>query len=206
LAVSRSGFYRWLAAEPARIARVAAGARNAWHRHAVGQTLHVTEGIGVVQARGGEVIEIRQRSLAVWIDGPDTAGPPHRFLGIVEDTGPETSGLQRRDLVVAPFVWADNTCDFCQEGLQTSCRHRGSWAANGIDGGQGEAVRVSQAQGTLVRLPVGEDSALVSSLLSLSDVFPTGHHCAVMAGVNPRTTVTVIGDGAVGLSAVLAAK
>jgi threonine dehydrogenase-like Zn-dependent dehydrogenase len=75
-----------------------------------------------------------------------------------------------------------------------------------VDGGQGEAVRVPQAQGTLVKLPVGEDSALLPSLLSLSDVFPTGHHCAVTAGVNPRTTVTVIGDGAVGLSAVLAAK
>jgi len=75
-----------------------------------------------------------------------------------------------------------------------------------VDGGQGEAVRVPQAQGTLVKLPVGEDSALLPSLLALSDVFPTGHHCAVTAGVGPRTTVTVIGDGAVGLSAVLAAK
>ena len=71
---------------------------------------------------------------------------------------------------------------------------------------KGEAVRVPQAQGTLVKLPVNEDSALLASLLSLSDVFPTGHHCAVTAGVNPRTTVTVIGDGAVGLCAVLAAK
>ena len=78
--------------------------------------------------------------------------------------------------------------------------------APGVDGGQGEAVRVPQAQGTLVTLPVGEDAALLPSLLSLSDVFPTGHHCAVTAGVNPRTTVTVIGDGAVGLCAVLAAK
>ena len=75
-----------------------------------------------------------------------------------------------------------------------------------MDGGQGEAVRVPQAQGTLVKLPVGEDSALLPSLLTLSDVFCTGHHCAVTAGVSPRTTVTVIGDGAVGLSAVLAAK
>ena len=75
-----------------------------------------------------------------------------------------------------------------------------------VDGGQGEAVRVPQAQGTLVKLPVGEDSALLPSLLALSDVFPTGHHCAVTAGVGPRTTVTGIGDGAVGLSAVLAAK
>ena len=130
----------------------------------------------------------------------------HEFVGIVEDTGADVTGLRRGDLVVAPFVWSDNTCDFCQEGLQTSCRHGGVWAANGIDGGQGEAVRVPQAQGTLVKLPVGEDSALLPSLLSLSDVYPTGHHCAVTAGVCARTSVTVIGDGAVGLSAVLAAK
>jgi threonine dehydrogenase-like Zn-dependent dehydrogenase len=130
----------------------------------------------------------------------------HEFLGVVEDVGSEVSGLNAGDLVVAPFVWADNTCDFCTEGLQTSCRHGGLWGRDGVDGGQGEAVRVPQAQGTLVRLPVGEDSALLPSLLTLSDVFPTGHHCAVKAGVNPRTTVTVIGDGAVGLSAVLAAR
>jgi len=130
----------------------------------------------------------------------------HEFLGVVEDVGADVAGIRRGDLVVAPFVWADNTCDFCREGLQTSCRHGGLWARDGIDGGQGEAVRVPQAQGTLVKLPVGPDSALLPALLSLSDVFPTGHHCAVTAGVNPRTTVTVIGDGAVGLSAVLAAK
>jgi threonine dehydrogenase-like Zn-dependent dehydrogenase len=130
----------------------------------------------------------------------------HEFLGVVEDVGSEVSGLKAGDVVVAPFVWADNTCDFCVEGLQTSCRHGGFWGRNGVDGGQGEAVRVPQAQGTLVKLPVGEDSALFPSLMSLSDVFPTGHHCAVTAGVNPRTTVTVIGDGAVGLSAVLASK
>ncbi|MCX4524095.1 MULTISPECIES: zinc-dependent alcohol dehydrogenase family protein [unclassified Streptomyces] len=130
----------------------------------------------------------------------------HEFLGVVEETGTEVSALKRGDVVVAPFVWADNTCDFCREGLHTSCRHGGWWGAEGVDGGQGEAVRVPQAQGTLVKLPVGEDSALLPSLLTLSDVFPTGHHCAVRAGVGPRTTVTVIGDGAVGLSAVLAAR
>jgi len=130
----------------------------------------------------------------------------HEFLGVVEEVGAAVSGLRPGDVVVAPFVWADNTCDFCQEGLQTSCRHGGYWGQTDVDGGQGEAVRVPQAQGTLVKLPVGEDSALLPSLLTLSDVFPTGHHCAVTAGVGPRTTVTVIGDGAVGLCAVLAAK
>ncbi|MFC9632675.1 zinc-dependent alcohol dehydrogenase family protein [Streptomyces mirabilis] len=130
----------------------------------------------------------------------------HEFLGVVEDIGAEVSGLRTGDLVVAPFVYADNTCDFCLEGLHTSCRHGGFWATDGVDGGQGEAVRVPQAQGTLVKLPVGEDSALLPSLLTLSDVFCTGHHCAVTAGVTPRTTVAVVGDGAVGLSAVLSAK
>ena len=106
---------------------------------------------------------------------------------------------------MAPFVWSDGTCDFCREGLQTSCRHGGRGAAS-VDGGQGEAVRVPQAQGTLVKLPAGEDEALLASLLTLSDVFCTGHHAAVKAGVSPRTSVTVIGDGAVGLCAVLAAR
>ncbi|MET7354490.1 zinc-binding dehydrogenase [Streptomyces mirabilis] len=130
----------------------------------------------------------------------------HEFLGVVEDVGAEVSGLKTGDLVVAPFVYSDNTCDFCREDLHTSCRHGGFWATDGVDGGQGEAVRVPQAQGTLVKLPVGADSALLPSLLTLSDVFCTGHHCAVTAGVTPRTTVTVVGDGAVGLSAVLSAK
>jgi threonine dehydrogenase-like Zn-dependent dehydrogenase len=130
----------------------------------------------------------------------------HEFIGVIEDVGAEVSNFKAGDVVVAPFVWSDGSCDFCHEGLHTSCRHGGLWARDGVDGGQGEAVRVPQAQGTLVKLPVGEDDALLASLLTLSDVFPTGHHCAVTAGVNERTSVTVIGDGAVGLSAVLAAK
>jgi len=147
----------------------------------------------------------------LWPYGSMPASPEgrrmgHEFLGVVEDTGPAVSGFNRGDVVVAPFVWADNTCDFCAEGLQTSCRHGGQWGDPGVDGGQGEAVRVPQAQGTLVKLPDGEDTALLPSLLTLSDVFCTGHHAAVTAGVNPRTTVTVVGDGAVGLCAVLAAK
>ncbi|MFJ6573405.1 zinc-dependent alcohol dehydrogenase family protein [Streptomyces sp. NPDC091292] len=145
---------------------------------------------------------------------PYAAKPPvehgarigHEFLGVVEDAGAEVSGFSRGDVVVAPFVWSDNTCDFCREGLQTSCRHGGQWGAGDVDGGQGEAVRVPQADGTLVKLPVGEDSPLLASLLTLSDVFPTGYHCAATAGVGPRTTVTVVGDGAVGLCAVMSAK
>ncbi|WBB67729.1 zinc-dependent alcohol dehydrogenase family protein [Micromonospora sp. WMMD812] len=136
------------------------------------------------------------------------AGKPmgHEFLGVVEDVGADVSTVKAGDLVVAPFAWQDNTCDFCREGFQTSCRHGGFWAADGIGGGQAEAVRVPLADGTLVKLPVGVDSALLPSLLTLSDVFGTGHHAAVRAGVNPRTTVTVVGDGAVGLLAVLSAK
>jgi hypothetical protein len=130
----------------------------------------------------------------------------HEFLGVVEEVGPQVSGLRSGDLVVAPFVYADNTCGYCQVGLHTSCLHGGFWGTGGIDGGQGEAVRVPWAEGTLVKLPVPPDSALLASLLTLSDVFGTGHHCAVTAGVTARTSVTVIGDGAVGLSAVLAAK
>lgn len=130
----------------------------------------------------------------------------HEFLGVVEDVGATVSTLKTGDVVVAPFLWSDNTCDFCTEGLHTSCRHGGGWGSEDVDGGQGEAVRVPQADGTLVKLPVGEDSALLPSLLTLSDVFATGHHCAVTAGVGPGTTVTVIGDGAVGLCAVLAAS
>jgi threonine dehydrogenase-like Zn-dependent dehydrogenase len=130
----------------------------------------------------------------------------HEFLGVVEDTGAAVSGLKRGDLVVTPFVWADNTCEFCREGLHTSCRHGGRYGLDGVDGGQGEAVRVPQAQGTLVKVSASVDEALLPSLLTLSDVFCTGHHAAVRAGIGARTAVAVIGDGAVGLSAVLAAR
>jgi threonine dehydrogenase-like Zn-dependent dehydrogenase len=125
----------------------------------------------------------------------------HEFVGVVEEVGSDVATLQRGDFVIAPFAYSDNTCEFCREGLHTSCRNGGFFST-----AQAEAVRVPLADGTLVKAPVGEDSALLPSLLTLSDVFLTGHHAAVKAGVNPRTTVTVIGDGAVGLSAVLAAK
>ncbi len=130
----------------------------------------------------------------------------HEFLGVVEETGSEVTGVRPGDVVVTPFTWADNTCDFCAKGLQISCRHGGRYGLDGVDGGQGEYVRVPQAQGTLVRLPVAEDSPLLPALLTLSDVLCTGHHGAVTAGVARGDTVTVIGDGAVGLSAVIAAK
>jgi threonine dehydrogenase-like Zn-dependent dehydrogenase len=93
-----------------------------------------------------------------------------------------------------------------REGFQTSCRHGGFYARNGVGGAQAEAIRVPLADGTLVKAPATEDSALLPSLLTLSDVFLTGHHAVVRGGVELGSTVTVIGDGAVGLSAVLAAK
>lgn len=137
-------------------------------------------------------------------DGPVPMG--HEFLGVVEDLGADVSGLRRGDLVVAPFAYADNTCDLCREGLHTSCPQGGFFASGGVGGAQAEAVRVPQAQGTLVKLPVGEDSPLLPSLLTLADVYGTGYHAAKQARVDARTTVTVVGDGAVGLMAVLSAR
>ena len=130
----------------------------------------------------------------------------HEFLGVVEETGAEVTGLTPGDLVVAPFTYSDNTCDYCAKGLHISCRNGGRYGFEGVDDGQGEAVRVPYADGTLVTLPVAADSALLPSLLALSDVMTTGHHGAVTAGVTRGDAVLVVGDGAVGLCAVIAAK
>jgi threonine dehydrogenase-like Zn-dependent dehydrogenase len=97
----------------------------------------------------------------------------------------DVPGLKRGDLVLSPFTYAGNTCFWCRHGLQTSCPHGGRYGFDGVDGGQGEAVRVPQATGTLVRLPVAADSAL----LTLTDVFCTGHHAAVTALVGPGASV-----------------
>ncbi|MFS2030535.1 MULTISPECIES: zinc-binding dehydrogenase [unclassified Curtobacterium] len=136
----------------------------------------------------------------------DGARMGHEFVGIVDEIGADVTDVQVGDFVIAPFVASDGTCDFCQEGLQTSCRHGAHWGSDGVDGGQGEQVRVPQADGTLVVVPAGFDEALIPSLLSLSDVMSTGYHAAKTGGVAPGKTVTVIGDGAVGLSAVLSAE
>src|SRR3954454_19725613 len=139
---------------------------------------------------------------------PTEEGRPmgHEFIGVVEAVGDDVQTVKPGDLVVAPFVWSDGTCVFCREGLQTSCLHGGRSGDDGVDGGQGEAVRVPQADGTLVVLPVGSDDALMPSLLTLSDVMATGHHAALAADVGPGKTVAVVGDGAVGLCGVLAAR
>ncbi|GAA3004046.1 alcohol dehydrogenase catalytic domain-containing protein [Streptomyces drozdowiczii] len=132
----------------------------------------------------------------------------HEFLGIVEEAGSEVRGFSAGDLVVAPFVWSDGTCAYCSEGLTTSCPQGGFWGSVGSDGGQGEAVRVPFADGTLVALPAAaaSDDRLLTALLALSDVLGTGHHAAVGAGVRAGSTVAVVGDGAVGLCGVMAAK
>ncbi len=130
----------------------------------------------------------------------------HEFIGVVEEVGSAVTTLTVGDFVIAPFAWSDGTCVFCREGLQTSCLHGGFWAGNGIGGGQAEAVRVPQADGTLVVVPGPVDESLYASLLSLSDVYGTGYHAAIRAGVSAGDTVAVIGDGAVGLLAVLSAK
>ncbi|MFJ1738265.1 zinc-dependent alcohol dehydrogenase family protein [Streptomyces microflavus] len=132
----------------------------------------------------------------------------HEFLGVVEETGAGVGGFAVGDLVVAPFVWSDGTCAYCAEGLTTSCPEGGFWGSVGSDGGQGEAVRVPYADGTLVKLPAAaaSDDRLLTALLALSDVLGTGHHAALGAGVTKGSTVAVVGDGAVGLCGVLAAK
>src|SRR5260221_2474927 len=129
----------------------------------------------------------------------------HEFVGVVEAVGKDVRTVKKGDLVVAPFAWSDGTCEFCQHGLQTSCLHGGFWGGE-LDGGQGEAVRVPLADGTLVHLPVGPDDALMPSLLTLTDVMGTGHHAARAARVGPGKIVAVVGDGAVGLCGVIAAR
>lgn len=132
----------------------------------------------------------------------------HEFVGVVEDVGAEVATVKKGDFVIAPFAWSDGTCEFCRAGLQTACLHGGFWNnGRGVLGGQAEAVRVPLADGTLVAVPgIAEDSPLLGSLLTLSDVYGTGWHAAVSAGVGQGDTVVVIGDGAVGLLCVLSAK
>src|SRR4029079_19719809 len=130
----------------------------------------------------------------------------HEFIGVIDAVGADVETLDVGDLVVSPFLWSDGSCVFCQEGLPSSCLHGGRYGWGDVDGGQGEAVRVPQADGTLVALTVGADDALMPSLLALTDVMGTGHHAALAAKVGPGKTAAVVGDGAVGLCAVIASK
>jgi threonine dehydrogenase-like Zn-dependent dehydrogenase len=139
---------------------------------------------------------------------PAGARMGHEFIGVVEAVGAEVATLKPGDWAMAPFKFSDGSCDFCHEGMPTSCRHGGFWGGIDNDGGQGEAVRVPMADATLVKLPalVGEDARLQAACLALTDVMATGHHAAVAAGVRPGVTAAVVGDGAVGLCGVIAAK
>lgn len=139
---------------------------------------------------------------------PSERGQPmgHEAIGVVEEIGAEVRTIRRGDLVVMPFAFSDGTCDFCREGLHTACVHVGFFGNGGFSGAQAEAQRIPFADGTLYPLGVGEDDALMPSLLTLSDVMGTGHHAAVVAGVKPGDKVAVVGDGAVGLCGVIAAK
>ncbi|MET0788927.1 MAG: zinc-dependent alcohol dehydrogenase family protein [Cellulomonas sp.] len=124
----------------------------------------------------------------------------HEYVGVVEEVGDAVTTVQPGDFVVGGFLHSDNTCAVCRKGMHSACLHGG-----GYDGCQAEKIRIPNADGTLIATPGRPDDDLVPSLLALSDVMATGWHAAVSAGVGPGTSVVVVGDGAVGLSGVLAA-
>src|SRR5437868_9530107 len=131
----------------------------------------------------------------------------HEAVGIVEDVGGDVTAVKEGDLVVMPFAYSDGSCIFCDDGLQTECLHGGFFGNGGETGGaQAEALRIPQADGTLYPLPSDADEALMPAFLTLADVLGTGHHAAVVAGVEAGKSVAVVGDGAVGLCGVIAAK
>ena len=135
----------------------------------------------------------------------------HEFVGVVEAVGADVRGVRAGDRVVAPFVFSDGTCFFCERGLQSSCEHGGIFgspfwgphAGGEVEGGQSDFIRVPEADGTLVVIPeslAGDAHDL--AVLPLGDVFSTGYHGVVNAGVTEGSTVVVLGDGAVGVCAV----
>jgi len=140
------------------------------------------------------------------------AGNPmgHELIAVVEEVGSDVTTVRPGDFVIVPFAYQDNTCVYCQEGMQTSCIHGGFYGQPDPGGLQAQYARIPLADGSMVKVPdINPDTAsdeLLASLLTLSDVYLTGYHAAHMGEVTPGKIVTVIGDGAVGLSAVLAAK
>ena len=130
----------------------------------------------------------------------------HEAIGVVEAVGKDVHTVKVGDFVIMPFAFSDGTCVFCHEGLHTSCIRGGFFGTEEVPGAQAEAVRVPLADGTLFALPGRVDDALMPSLLALSDVMGTGHHAARAARVKTGHTVAVVGDGAVGLCGVIAAR
>jgi threonine dehydrogenase-like Zn-dependent dehydrogenase len=124
----------------------------------------------------------------------------HEYVGVVEAVGRAVTGVRPGQFVVGGFLTSDNTCPVCQVGMHSNCLN-----VTGYDGCQAELIRVQNADGTLLATPEQPDDAMVPSILALSDVMGTGWHAAVSADVRPGSTVVVVGDGAVGLSGVLAA-
>ena len=136
------------------------------------------------------------------------AGNPmgHEAIGVVEAIGAAVRTVKVGDRVAMPFAFSDGTCVHCRAGIHTSCLHGGFFGNTKVGGAQAEALRIPQADGTLVALPGGADEELMASLLTLTDVMATGHHAAVSARVSPGKAVAVVGDGAVGLCGVIAAR
>src|SRR3954463_9557964 len=130
----------------------------------------------------------------------------HEAIGVVEDVGADVRRIKRGDFVIMPFAFSDGTCAFCHDGLQTSCIHGGFFGTTEVAGAQAEAVRIPLADGTLFPIGAHADDALMPALLTLSDVMGTGHHAAIIAKVGRGKSVAVVGDGAVGLCGVIAAK
>ena len=127
----------------------------------------------------------------------------HEYVGVVEQVGTEVRDVKVGDFVVGSFFASDNTCEICRAGYQSRCVHA---YGMGAEGTQAELLRVPMADGTLVAAPGMPDADLIPSLLAASDVLGTGWFAAVAAEVGPGKTVAVVGDGAVGLLGVLAAK
>jgi threonine dehydrogenase-like Zn-dependent dehydrogenase len=127
----------------------------------------------------------------------------HEYVGVVEEIGADVRTIKVGDFVVGSFVISDNTCEICQAGYQSKCVHASFVSQIGT---QAERARIPYADGTLVPTPGQPDPELIPSLLAASDVLGTGWFAAVAAETSPGKTVAVVGDGAVGLMAVLAAR
>lgn len=131
----------------------------------------------------------------------------HEYIGVIEEVGSGVNDLKPGDFVIAPFTYSDGTCPACKAGFQSNCEHGGGFGNGETDGGQGEKVRAPFADATLVKVTDSDFSDdMLASFAALSDVMCTGYHAAVSAGVKEGDTVAVVGDGAVGLCAVIAAK